>query len=260
MTSLHSTDFQSILKASLIDGTPYDVVVMNEGAIDRVADFHQSIIDTLPSDHCAFILPKKRSFFQTLFEKGVGRVIGVVTQGKLIAQGLMLMPTQTCPDTGMVDMEAVSSPDDVSVFQAVSVNPDYRGNRLMRVMTREWLKLAGEEGRTHAIAEVDVHNVASWASFVHEGMDIVSLGFDPDDGTRVYNIHEEIEHAFAKKAGLSSGFNRYAPSDKRIVDLHDLDGQENMFSQGYVGVEWSLQQKEKLILRQRNNSAVPATV
>ncbi|HEY6464319.1 MAG TPA: hypothetical protein VIY73_29325, partial [Polyangiaceae bacterium] len=60
--------------------------------------------------------------------------LGVVSNGQLIGQAMILHPSAQYPDSGMVDMKPAGAPETLTILQAVSVLPAGRGCGLMNQM------------------------------------------------------------------------------------------------------------------------------
>ena len=180
-----------ILKST---GDKYHIGLLCLADIDTVEAFHNHIADTLVTSEKSFFLSKPRSFFeQHLSPHNDSAVIGAVMNGNLIAQAIIHHPSKENPKTGMVDMKPIAPPEKVTVFQGIGVAPVCRGNAVTEKLTSVWLKYARGVGREHALAEIEVRNIASWNSLLKGGLDIVSLGRDPSDGAVLYNAHATVE-------------------------------------------------------------------
>lgn len=217
--------------------TPYTVVLLNEDDIPDILALQQKVFDALPEEQKSFILPKSPEFFEQHFEKGDNAMLGIFVNGDLIAQSIILNPSQQYPSTGMVDMETVDSPETLSIIEGVLVDADYRGNNLMQKMVDHWLDYVEGIGRTHVIAEIAVDNPYSWGVFLEKGMTLHSMGTDPDDGTVLYNAHETIDNIREKE--LSGTFNYYAKKKQTLCDEHDLKTQKELMDKGYKGVAYN---------------------
>jgi len=194
-------------------GQTYYIGFLDLPHIPAIKAFHDHIINTLAPPEKAFLLEKSSAFFAGHFMKGHGNaVLGIVTaDGQLIAQAIVLNPTQDYPETGMTDMKGQPPPETVSVLQGVGVLPEFRGNGLMQDIVHHWLDYAKSLGRENVLAEIDVHNIASWSAFLKEGLSLVSMGQDPADGTLVYNaaLTKKLSAVFNAKATPVDAFEEH---------------------------------------------------
>jgi hypothetical protein len=195
--------------------------------------------DTLPVFSQGIVLRKSESYFAAHFNMGDGNAfLGVISEGRLVAQAMILHPTAAEPETGMVDMAPVGPPQAVSVLQAVAVLPECRGAGLMNRLVAQWLEHAAAYGRDHVLAEIEVRNTASWAAFLTAGLNLQSIGRDPADGTLVYNAHEHVATARTKK--LTNVFNDAATI---ACPASDIARQQELMKDGYVAAGWDRAQK-----------------
>lgn len=232
-----STDRIHILKKDLLPktGEEYALVLLLQAHIPQILSLQENIFSHLSPEEQSFLLKKDRGFFETHFKNG-NAVIGIVHDGQLIGQSIILHPTPALPKSGMVDMALDAPADALTVLQGVIVHPDYRGNRLMTAMVDVWLSLAKEQGRTHALAETAIGNIYSWAVFLKEGLQIHSMGVDPDDGTQVYNLHARVTPLLRKR--LKPAFNKASAKESIKCPRMDIEKQKNILDTGYKGVKY----------------------
>lgn len=81
---------------------------------------------------------------------------------------------------------------DLVLYEAILVDPVYRGSSLMKRMLEYIENNALDSGRTHAIIQIAVDNPASWINALHHGMSITKVDLDPADGAKVIYLEKEI--------------------------------------------------------------------
>jgi ribosomal protein S18 acetylase RimI-like enzyme len=216
-------------------GGAYTLFLQTPGNINAILGLQDKVFDGLTAEEQAFLLRKNRQFFEGHFH-GDNLVLGVMHEGKLIAQSIVTNPSAASPKTGMTDMALDVPSDKVTVLQGVVVDPEYRGNSLMTIMVDAWLAIAKEQGRTTAIAEVAVDNFYSWTVFMKEGLAIQSIGTDPADGTEVYNLSAKVAPLIRKR--LKGDFNKAAKKHTVDVPQADIAAQKKLLLQGYKGVDF----------------------
>lgn len=231
-------DTTTLLKTAPLPktGGAYALVLLTAEHIDQILTLQDKAFGTLSPQEQTFLLRKTRDFFEKHFAEG-NTVLGVVHNGTLIAQSIVINPTTRNPKTGMVDMKLEGKADKISILQGIVVDPDYRGNHLMTVMIDVWLTLAKKQARTQAISEVAVGNMYSWYNFLKEGLQIHSIGTDPTDGTQVYNMHAAVAPLVKKR--LKSTFNRKSAKTAVQCPHADLDAQKKLLSEGYKGTKFN---------------------
>lgn len=228
-------------------GDVYEVHLLGKHDIPDILNLQQKIFNDLPEEQKSFILPKTEEFFEKHFSRGHNQMLGIYVDGKLIAQSIILNPTEEHPETGMVDMKDVDSPDKVSIIEGVLVDADYRGNHLMEKMVQYWIDYTDSIGREHVIAEIAVDNPYSWGVFLDKGLTLHSMGVDPDDGTELYNAHETVENI--KDKNISGHFNYYAEKKLKTCDAQDLDQQKQLMQDGYIGTSYNRQTKKIIMAK-----------
>jgi len=227
-------------------GQPFVIKSLAKEDGGKILALQDVVFQTLSETEKTYLKLRSRDFIDAHFADN-GAVIGALSEGRLIGQAIIHNPTPVNPDTGMVDMEPVGAPDKMTVLQAVSVHPEYRGNRLMQKMVRYWLQHAHKAGRTHAIAEIAARNHYSWRVFVREGLNIVGIGVDEEDGTRVYNAYERVDVA------LSMEGRKITPAEAQYCPKAELDKQKKLIEQGYVGVDYDDKQKTMIMMSKSLN-------
>ncbi len=237
-TTVHET---GLLKKS---GGQFALVALTAAHMEQILALQEAAFKSLAADEQHYLLQKDRGFFTRHFAHG-GAVIGVVADGKLVAQSIVFNPSAAHPASGMTDMAISAQPEQLTVLEGVVVDPAYRGNKLMDVMVRHWLGQAAQNGRTEALAEVAVENAFSWSVFLKEGLHIESLGTDPADNSVLYNLHGHIPD-------LKAAFNT-AAKKQEDVSTSDLARQKELLAQGHKGVAHD-RAKDTLTFAQRKKA------
>lgn len=217
-------------------GQQYQIVLQTPADIDAILALQETVMKDLTAEEQSYLVPKDRAFFEKHFASD-NIVLGVMVDGKLVAQSIIVNPTKKNPKTGMTDMPGRIPPERVTVIQGVIVHPDFRGNRLMTEMVDAWLNIARFEGRRHAIAEVTAENHFSWAVFMKEGLQLHSIGYDDEDAVYLYNMHANVKKLI--NARLQPAFNTAAAkhSPKSVVVANsDIKTQQKLLRKGFKGV------------------------
>lgn len=227
----------TILKQDILpkSGGEQTLVILTKDHLDQILALQDKVFNSLSEAEKTFILKKEPSFFEKHMDQG-NILLGVVHDGELIAQSILLNPTKEHPKTGMVDMKLPSRADKITVIQGVIVDPDFRGNKLMTTMVDTWLDISKKARRKDAISEVTVENHYSWSVFLKEGMHIHSIGTDPADGTLVYNMHGHVEGWIKER--LSAKFNTAAAKKTVACPMADIEGQKKLLKKGYIGTQF----------------------
>ncbi|MEZ0225220.1 MAG: GNAT family N-acetyltransferase [Alphaproteobacteria bacterium] len=214
----------------------YALVLLQAKDIPQMLGLQDVAFAALTQDQQTYLHHKTPAFLEKHLAQG-NVILGVVADGKLVAQSVVVNPTRLNPNSGMTDMKLDVKPEKLTVIQGVIVDPVYRGNNLMTVMVDEWLALAKAEGRTHALAEVTVQNHHSWSVFMKEGLQIHSMGHDGTDNSEVYNMHASVTHLIGRRA--KPDFNKAAARKSATCHMSQLLHQKALLRKGYVGVSFN---------------------
>ncbi|TAL39284.1 MAG: GNAT family N-acetyltransferase [Alphaproteobacteria bacterium] len=217
-------------------GGQYALVLLQPKDIPQMMGLQDVAFAALTPEQQTYLHHKTPEFLNKHFAHG-NIVLGVVADGKLVAQSVVVNPTRLYPDTGMTDMKLDVEPEKITTIQGVIVDPAARGNNLMTVMVDEWLAIAKKEGRTHAVAEVTVQNHHSWSVFMKEGLQIHSIGHDGTDNSDVYNMHASVTHLINRRA--KPDFNKAAAPKSATCHMSQLLHQKALLRKGYVGVSFN---------------------
>lgn len=246
---------EGILKSNAL----YRIVSLESHHAPLCAEFHQGVRDRLPESKKSFMLPKDTDYFLAHMDNAAGgAVVGIISEGYLIGQSIIHHPLNPDSYTGMVDFampEGIQA-NNASITQAISIDEKFRGQDLMDRMLDVWIDRAAQAGRSHVLAEIDVRNPASWHNFLMNGLSIVSIGHDPEDGVAVYNACEETAIVCQRRA--TPGFNREAMGAEIGVSPSDLTEQERLFARGYVLKAWEAATKTLVFIKPApQNAFVP---
>ena len=227
-TTLSTKDIETLETGRLKKtGEEYSLVLLSGKNIDQILSLEDIAFASLSPEEEAYLLKKDRDFFKQHFAAG-NAMLGVVHNGKLIAQSVIINPTPAYPKIGM-EMPLNVPVGTLTILQGVIVDPAFQGNNLMGVMTDAWLAMSAKNGRTEALAEVMPGNLYSWSVFLQKGMHIESISVNPIDNVEVYNIHGHLP-------SLSKVFNGSAAKSK-ICPRNDLAAQKKLIADGYKGVK-----------------------
>ena len=180
-------------------GAAYSLVLLSPENVGQILALEAIALASLPQAERAYLAMKDRAFFESHFAAG-NDVLGVIHDGRLIAQSIVVNPTADHPETGLAENARIDTPiDKATVLQGVAVDPAYRGNRLMEAMVDAWMVQAEKQGRTEARAAVATGNEASWSVFVKKGMSIETTGISPYTASEVFILRGRLSGDFNSK-------------------------------------------------------------
>lgn len=164
------------------------ICFLNANNVDAMQSLQAEVYQNLPPDCKSFIVPKTMEDFNQHLKRPGSLAIGVFHGTELIAQCLIVNPSDEHPETGMVDMRPPNCvPQEISVIQGLLVSPRHRGLRIGARLIAEWQKVCAQGNKTRLLVETAVANRYSWSLFLDAGIPIVSHGIDPTDDTHVFN-------------------------------------------------------------------------
>jgi hypothetical protein len=217
-------------------GGAYQIVQLTPEHIGQMQALQDNVQAALPEDSKGFLLPRAREDFEASFANG-DSIIGILHQGRLIAQGAMVLPTAKNPATG-IDVKLNVPPERIMILQGMMVEPVYRGHHLMEIMKNAQLNLAKQLGRIHVLAAIDVRNRASYIIALASGFEIHTISrkvLKQDIKTTVYGLYAPLDRLIRRD------FNQAAAAKKaeRLVGLDDIPLQEQLLQEGYKGIGYS---------------------
>ena len=164
--------------------------------ISHLADvmhLQEKIIQGLHPDEQHFILHRTAEDYMKCVEGKSDNMLGVFDENKLIAQAVFKLPHNE-EQRDMPEFKSEMENKDLVIYEAILVDPAYRGASLMKRMLEYIEAHAIDQGRTHAIIQIAVDNPASWINALHYGMSITKVDLDPEDNAKVIYLEKAISH------------------------------------------------------------------
>lgn len=165
------------------------VHILDGGDLPDVLALQEATRAALPDDKKMFILPQGTAYFQNLLERQTGLMIGIRTEGKLIAQMALMGPMDLREAIAMraitgndITFHHAALTDSVIVFKSMAAHPDWRGNDLAGSLMSYALNLPVTQVAGHVFAQISVGNKRSWDVFMRQGFGIVAAAYDAKDG------------------------------------------------------------------------------
>lgn len=204
--------------------TVYEMRFLGKMALEDILNLQELIASNLPSPEI-FRLHDK-GFFLELF-KIEHAVIGIITEGTLIAYSLIHIPGRSQENLG----KDADLPDEelnkVAHLQAVVVHPDYRGNGFQRRMGGVQLQVIEDMGYEHVCCTVSPKNPISLRNIISNGF--VIKGLRPKfKGSWRYIMYKNIPHPILIQ-GATVGINS-----------SDIEGQIDLLTKGFLGFDMKM--------------------
>ncbi|MBO5038355.1 MAG: GNAT family N-acetyltransferase [Alphaproteobacteria bacterium] len=217
-----------------------------------VMSLQQKIINGLHPDEQHFILHRTEADYMKSLNGTSSNMLGVFDNGELIAQTVYGTPQNNEP-RDMPEFKSDTPNENLVIFEAILVDPAYRGSSLMKRMLEYIEQNAIDSGRTHSIIQIAVDNPASWINALHYGMSITKVDLDPSDGAKVIYLEKKIEKN-KTQAPLTQDNNRtysmYLGENihKKIPSL--FMKMQYLIAQGYQGISLN-KETQSLIWQQK---------
>ena len=158
-----------------------------------VMNLQQKIISGLHPDEQHFILHRTEEDYLKSLNGKSSNMLGVFDGEELIAQTVYVMP-HTGEPRDMPEFRPDIPNQDIVIYEAILVDPAYRGSSLMKRMLEYIENHALDNGRKHSMIQIAVDNPASWINALHHGMAITKVDYDPNDGVKVLYLEKRITH------------------------------------------------------------------
>ena len=170
-------------------GTEAHIELLDEAALGDVLALQEISRACLPEDKKRFIILQSPAYFQNLLTRRTGVMIGVRTDGMLIAQMAVYGPVELREAIALklitrndLPFHHASLTDNVVIYKSMTAHPEWRGNDLSKNMLIFADALPLTRAAHHAFAQVSVGNKRSWDAFARQHFGIVAAAYDPEDG------------------------------------------------------------------------------
>lgn len=158
-----------------------------------VMSLQQKIIEGLHPDEQHFILHRTEADYMKSLNGNSSNMLGIFDGDELIAQAVYGMP-HNGETRDMPEFKPNTPNEDLVIYEAILVDPAYRGSSLMKQMLEYIESHAIDSGRKYSIIQIAVDNPASWINALHHGMSITKVDLDPSDGVKVIYLEKPIKH------------------------------------------------------------------
>ncbi len=229
---------------------------MNTTDLRSLLDLQDKIISGLKPDEQHFILHRTIDDFSNALKSNHMYVFGLYDGERLISQSILSLPGDN--DTRELSEFAQEYKNsELAVFKAVLVDPEYRGQGLMKQMLKIREQVAIEHGRKIAITQIAADNPASWVNALQYGMQITKVDFDPEDNAKVIYLQKRLDGKHSSSVS-SNEYRLSLGSDvhKNVPAL--FNKMMALSASGMIGTSWDKQNNQIIWHRhQETNSRKP---
>ncbi|MBE0531153.1 MAG: hypothetical protein IH626_10010 [Rhodospirillales bacterium] len=204
---------------------PFEGRRLGEAELDAVIALHRLVLAGMPAH---LVAAETNAFFADHMSR-IGRTLGLFAEDRLIAYGVLGLPGPADPnfadDLGLAATERAR----VAHIDGIGVRPEWRGNRLQRVLTAWRIREAVLAGRSLVITTVAPGNGASLRNILAEGLTIRALR-QKYGGWR-YLMVRDLNTPVVPP-----------PDGGRWIDAADVITQEHLLAAGSIG--WKAESAE----------------
>lgn len=168
----------------------YTVRILSGNDLENIMGLQQAIVDDLGEGQTKIHVKSREDFEQKLARPNL--MFGIFDGDRLVAQSCMTK--ENISDMPRTISRFLNSNDSYTV-EGVLVNPEYRGRGLMHHLLDYTLGVAQANGISTLHAEVDVHNPASFVSFLHKDFFIGRAYIDPSDNGETYALYHSVQNS-----------------------------------------------------------------
>lgn len=210
---------------------------LNTTHIADVMALQNKIIVGLNPDEQHFILHRTEADYMKSLTGKSSRMVGIFDNGKLIAQLIYGLP-QNGENRDMPEFRPDIANDKLVIFEAILVDPAYRGHGLMHKMLDYIEKTALDKKRNHALIQIAVDNPASWMNALHYGMKITKVDLDPIDGAKVIYLEKSIQRnkSTSSVSHISDIYHMHIGNNIHKKAPQLFKKMQYLSEQGYVGI------------------------
>lgn len=209
---------------------------LNIENLEDVQKLQKKIIENLHTDERHFILERSADDFMKALSSEKTHMLGVFDDDKLIAQSVFAFPENN-KERDMPEFAGEIANDEMVVYKAILVDPQYRGSNLMQKMLEYIEAKAKSMGKKHSIIQIAIDNPASWINALKHGMSVRKVDEDPEDKAKVLYMQKEIGHNQVPSKEYGSEFHMSIGHDihKEIPAL--FNRMQYRIEQGYHGIK-----------------------
>lgn len=201
--------------------------------LQDVMSLQSRIISGLHPDEQHFILHRtEQDYLKSLLGTN-SNMLGIFDEDKLIAQIVYALP-KNGEQRDMPEFKANIPNEKLVIYEAILVDPSYRGGSLMKQMLEYIEKKLIDKNRTHSIIQIAIDNPASWINALKHGMSITKVDKDPTDGVKVIYLEKEINKP--DSCAIKSTYNMFLGNDIHAKIPLLFNKMQHLIKNGYYGI------------------------
>jgi hypothetical protein len=163
--------------------------ILDSANLTAILALQDEVRAALPINQKNFITPRGTAYFQNLLARHTGLMVGIRTEGKLVAQMSLIGPMDLREALGLsiitpsqVPFAHAALSDNIVILKDLIIHPDWAEDQLAGQILSFALDLPFCQVADHLFTESLAANKASWGIFAAYGFGIVSATTDLKDG------------------------------------------------------------------------------
>ena len=140
---------------------PYEMMLIDETYLNDVLNLQTFVSNSLDNEQ-TFVVDSREFMQEEILAPGRGKMIGVFSEGKLIAYRNISFPRSDSDYNLGKELDIPKEElDKVSILEATVVHPQYRGNRLQARLLKQTIPLIEGLGYYHILSTISPYNYPS---------------------------------------------------------------------------------------------------
>ncbi|AOT70811.1 GNAT family N-acetyltransferase [Geosporobacter ferrireducens] len=207
---------------------PYEMMLIDAAYLNDVLALQAFVSNHLENEQ-TFVADSETFMREEILAPGRGRMIGVFSEGKLIAYRNISFPK---PDSDYNLGRECNIPEEelgkVSILEATVVHPQYRGNRLQARLLKHTIPLLESLGYYHVFSTISPYNYPSLKNVMDTGLVIRDL----KNRSGVYE--GKLRFLLARDLRKPS---RIDFVEQVVFSNRDIEKQQQLLQQGFIGYQ-----------------------
>jgi len=153
--------------------------------LGNVLALQEKVIESLSQNEKYFTLKRSKEEFIKALDSDNMYMYGIYVGKSLVAQAILNFPKDNEPRE-LPEFAQGYKNSDIAIYQAVVVDPNYRGQGLMMRMLQAREDMSIMCGKKIAICKIAKNNQTSWKNALKHGMQITQSGIDKSGHHKLY--------------------------------------------------------------------------
>lgn len=213
---------KEVIHKGLLGETSYEVIKLSTTELPEILVLQEVVMETLPDKDILQPLSEEEFLYML---NGNGLLIGAYVDGKLIAFRAVVVPKINEEHLGYdLGLEDESELKRILYQEISNVHPLYRGHGLQKILANVIMQQIDTSKFDYLCSTVMPYNIASLKDKFVQGFYIIAI-------KQIYG--GKLRYVFALNLQKKP---QYDDSETIEISMGDIEGQEHLLKQGFVGV------------------------